>query len=188
MKILGILHRQAMLIMRGRNRAVISRAPGCILPGFSLTRSSLISREEGGSLVEFALVLPMVLCLMTGIFAFSIVLDQKLQLDEAVSAGGRFLALERGDTDPCKSTASLISNSAPSLTPGSLNFTFVISGSGGGTYTGTVSTVTCPISTTVYMTQKDNAQVTVTYPYELGIYWMKFTSGKFSTSVTEATQ
>ena len=61
-------------------------------------RTFLRSREEGGALVEMAVTLPIVMVIMTGVFSFSIALYQKLQLAEAVSVGGRQLAVARGQT------------------------------------------------------------------------------------------
>ena len=63
---------------------------------------------RGGALVETAVSMPIILVLMTGIFSFSIALHQKLALAEAVSAGGRVLAVERGDTDPCQKATDAI--------------------------------------------------------------------------------
>src|SRR5664279_4854272 len=72
-----------------------------------------IRGDHGGALVEMALVMPIMLAMLTGIFSFSVVLYQKLQLGEAVSNAGRVMALERGDTDPCLTTANAIYAAAP---------------------------------------------------------------------------
>ena len=59
-------------------------------------------------MVETALVMPIILLFMTGMFSLSTVLYQKLELIEAVSSGARFLAVDRGDTDPCRNTTASI--------------------------------------------------------------------------------
>ncbi len=58
------------------------------------------SADEGGSLVEFALVLPMMLMLMTGMFSFGICLNNYIILTNAVNAGARGMALARNQTTP----------------------------------------------------------------------------------------
>src|SRR5580700_6007189 len=99
----------------------LPRAGSChnLTPGvgsrYSLKRRLSIRSEHGGALVEMALVMPVMLAMLTSIFSFSVVLYQKLQLGEAVSNAGRVMALERGDTDPCATTASSIYAAAPAL-------------------------------------------------------------------------
>lgn len=80
-------------------------------------RNHLPGSESGSSLVELAVTLPIILLIMTGIFTFSIAFNQKLVLAEAVSTGGRFLATDRGDTDPCATTASRVYAASPPLAP-----------------------------------------------------------------------
>ena len=93
--------------------------------------------EQGSALVEMALVMPVMLMMLTGIFSFSVVLYQKLQLGEAVSNAGRVMALERGDTDPCATTASAIYAAAPALAKANLTLTFTLGGTNtSGTVTG----------------------------------------------------
>jgi Flp pilus assembly protein TadG len=75
-----------------------------------------IRRNEGNAVLETALMMPIVLLILTGIFYFSIALFQKMQLAEAVSITGRYLAVDRGDTDPCKSTATQFYSAAPGFT------------------------------------------------------------------------
>jgi Flp pilus assembly protein TadG len=185
MKILNNARRQAMVLMRGLDRAAASsKARVKARPAGSGLRARLRSGEEGQSLVEFALVMSMVLLpLMAFFFTLSMALDHRLQLDEGVSNGGRVLALQRGQTDPCAATITAIEAAAPGLTPASFSFTFVISGPGGGSYT-----TTCPTTTTVYMTSGDNAEVEVTYPYTLNIYGAPVAAGTFHSNITEVTQ
>ena len=58
--------------------------------------------------MEVALVTPIILLLMTGMFSVSMVTYEKLQLAEAVSTGARQLAIARGDTDPCATVANIV--------------------------------------------------------------------------------
>ena len=95
--------------------------------------------ESGGALVEMALVMPVLLCLMTGIFSISTALYQKLQLAEALSSGGRVLAADRGATDPCADAVTAIDSAAPGLGTTSIGLTIKINGNSYGTGTSTVS-------------------------------------------------
>jgi Flp pilus assembly protein TadG len=124
-------------------------------------------RTEGGALVEMAVTLPLLLVIMTGIFSVSVAMYQKLLLTEAVSAGGRFLAADRGDANPCTSTNTIIQNAASTLTSTSFSFTYTLNGVASGS--------TC--SGTTNLIAGKNAQINVTYP--CSIMWFGTTS-KFS--------
>jgi Flp pilus assembly protein TadG len=93
-------------------------------------------RTQGGALIEFAVTLPILLLTITGVFSFSTVIYQKLELTEAVCSGGRVMAADRGATDPCADTVAAIEAAAPTLSPSSLSFRFQING---GTATTTTS-------------------------------------------------
>jgi len=142
-------------------------------------RSLFFAGEKGSSLVETAIVMPVLLLLMTGIFSFSIVIYQKLQLAEAVSAGARFLAIDRGDTDPCAATATKIYNAAPGLTKSKITLSFVLNGT---TYSG----ATC--SGTTNMVSGATAQVTATYPCSFAVYGANFGTCSLSSTTSEAIQ
>jgi Flp pilus assembly protein TadG len=94
-------------------------------------------RTQGGALVEFAVTLPILLLTVTGVFSFSTVIYQKLELTEAVASGGRVMAADRGDTDPCATVAAAITAAAPTLS--GLTYSFSINGGAatGATCTGT---------------------------------------------------
>ena len=126
-----------------------------------------------------ALVLPVTLMLLTGIFSFSIALNQKLVLSEAVATGGRYLAVDRGDTDPCATTASKIYAAAPTLTKTNITLTFNLNGTA---YT----SATC--SGTTNMVSGGTAQVTASYPCTLGIYGANLGSCTVHAGVTEVVQ
>ena len=95
--------------------------------------------QTGGALVEMALAMPIMLCMMTGIFSMSVALYQKLLLAEAMSSGGRVLAAERGMTDPCADTVAAIDAAAPSLATGKIGLKISIGTANYGTNTSTVS-------------------------------------------------
>ena len=136
-------------------------------------------KTEGGAMVEMAVTLPLILLIMTAIFSFSIALYQKLMLAEAVSNGGRVLALERGDGDPCKKTASAIYAAAPGLDPNKITLTFVLDGT---TYSG----ASC--NGTTSMNEGHDAQVIASYPCSLKVYGVHYASCKMTSQITEVVQ
>ncbi len=144
--------------------------------------SSALSRDvQGGALVEMAVSMPMILLLMTGIFSFSIALHQKLALAEAVSAGGRVLAVERGDTDPCKTTTKAIYAAAPSLSQSNMTINYVLNGVAVG------SGVTTCANTTDLVTG-GNAQITATYPTNVSVFGRNLGTFNLTTNITEVVQ
>ncbi len=83
--------------------------------------------EEGQSLVEFALVAPILIAVLMGIFEFGIAFYNQLQLTQAVGQGALYLQQQdpanSGITDPCASAFTYIKNSAPSLNPNNITLT-----------------------------------------------------------------
>ncbi len=76
-----------------------------------------MKRDKGQSLVEMALIMPLLLLLIMGLFQFSIILRSKLVLEHAVREGGRLaavMALEVGSDDRIKQA---VINAAGTLNP-----------------------------------------------------------------------
>jgi Flp pilus assembly protein TadG len=144
--------------------------------------------NDGSALVEFAVVLPILLVLITGMFSFGIAINNFLTLTDATSIGARFLATDRGlNLDPCAASVAIVQGTAFGLTPASLSFTFVINGT---TYTG-VSCNSSSLTTGAAgnMMQGTSAQVTVTYPCVLGVYGKNYVPGcTLSAQTTEIIQ
>jgi Flp pilus assembly protein TadG len=137
------------------------------------------SGEDGSSLIEFALCLPPLLLLMTGIFAFGIAVANYVQLTNACSAGAMQLSIMRNNLtspyDPCATAVSAVEGAAPSLTAGSMKFVVVLNGT---TYP-TSGTPTASLSCTSTSNNAGAAAnlvaskpitVTVTYPCNLTVY------------------
>jgi Flp pilus assembly protein TadG len=147
-------------------------------------RAILCSDTRGGALAEFVVTLPLILVIMTGVLTFSLALYQKLELAEAVSSGGRVLATDRGDNDPCATAAAKIYQMAPSIHQSSLTLTFSLNG---GTPTGP----TCPGASGApnpNMVNGGTAQVTATYPCVLSVYGLKMSSCQLYEQMTEVVQ
>lgn len=131
--------------------------------------ATLDGHEEGQSMVEIALCLPLLFLVVTGICSFGIAFNNYLLLTEATNVGARLLAVSRGQTtDPCAVTASAISTAAPLLKSSSLAYMFVLNGT---SYTG--STCSSPNTTSgaaANLVQGATVKVTVTYPCTLRVY------------------
>jgi Flp pilus assembly protein TadG len=153
-------------------------------------RLRTLLRTEGSSLVEMALTLPVVLIIMTGIFAFSIALNQRLQLTEAVSAGGRVLALDRGqDADPCTKVSNVIYAAAPGLAKANMTISFSLNGvSSPGTKGATTACDASGTNPNPNLILGDNAVITVTYPCTLIWYKSNFGACTLTSQITEQVQ
>lgn len=133
------------------------------------------SNESGQAVLEFSLVLPVLLLIITGICSFGVYLSQYLVLTNGVTIAAQQLALNRGQTtDPCALTASTFQNASPTLKTTSLGYTIVLNGT---TYTGAPGKTgfSCSSSSTSTgaagnLVQGTTAQVTITYPCTLAIY------------------
>lgn len=161
--------------VRGGNQSLVTRI-----------RAFFASGSEGSALVEMAVTLPLLLLLITGIFTFSIALYQKLLLAEAVSDGGRALAVARGSTsDPCQyAAADIYSGVTPLLNTSNLTLTFTLNGtptvvSGGSTGAACAGATLSPGGT---------AQVTAAYTCSLAVYGYTFPGCTLGTQVTEVLQ
>ena len=142
------------------------------------------SGTTGSALVEMALSLPIMLAVLTGIFAFSIALYQKLELAEAVSNGGRVLASARGQNDPCALANTAINAAAPTLNSTNITLTFVLNGV-------TTNGKTCAGSggaANPNMVVGGNAKVTATYPCVINAYKYSYGSCTLTSAITEIVQ
>jgi Flp pilus assembly protein TadG len=149
-------------------------APKCALPLTRVFRrvfgSKLMIRgmqsEDGQSLVEFSLTLPIMLLIVTGICAFGITIAHYIIVTDATNVGGRQLAILNGNsTDPCSQVTTTIKNAAPTLDPNSLTIKYTINGLPYGT--------SCP---TAKMVSGAPATVSVTYPCSLVVFGGNFAS------------
>jgi Flp pilus assembly protein TadG len=119
----------------------------------------VLKNDEGVSAIEFALISPVLLMIVTGIFQFSVAMNQYLSLTNAVAQGALTLALSRGTTTPYSSTTTAIAAAAPSLVPAQTTITVKINGAA------CTSDATCLPS----MIAGQSAVVKATYPCNLTV-------------------
>jgi Flp pilus assembly protein TadG len=154
--------------------------------------------EDGQSLIEFALCLPPLLLLMTGVFAFGIAVANYVQLTNACSVGALQLSISRGSLaspyDPCATAVSTIQGAAPSLTASSMKFVVVLNGVSyptSGTPTANLSCTSTSNNAGAAgnLVQNKPATVTVTYPCNLTVYKANnFPSCTLTAQVSELVQ
>jgi Flp pilus assembly protein TadG len=147
-------------------------------------RAILDSDTRGGSLVEFAVTLPLILVIMTGILTFSLALYQKQELAIAVGTGARFLATDRTDNNPCASAAAKIYAASPSIQQSKLTLTFSLNGTA-------ATGPSCPgpgSAQNANMVAGGNAKVTATYPCVLLVYGLSLGSCQLYEQMTEVVQ
>jgi Flp pilus assembly protein TadG len=146
----------------------------------------LSSGEEGSTLVEFAMVAPVMLMIMMGIIVIGQTMGTYVQLIEATSNAARTLAVSRSNTlNPCTTMTSAVSGGAPLLNSANLTYTLALNSSLGanlGTYGPTQGSLSCSSSSYTsgppsYLQQGGSASVTVTYPCNLTIYGKNYWSG-----------
>ena len=131
----------------------------------------MLIQDRAQSLVEFALTVPVLLLVVTGIGAFGIAFNNYMMLTEATSVGARQLTVSRGQTtDPCNTFATAVYAAAPMLKTTSITFTISLNGS---TYKGTsCSSGSTSTGAAGKMVLGTNAVVTVTYPVSVVVYGM----------------
>jgi len=178
---LNDLLRRVTSLMGSRNRNMHASHSTVGLRSVSKRfRARLRLGDEGSNLVEFALILPALMLLVTGIVSFGSAMMNYEALSHAVAEGAQALALSRGSTaDPCLTTFNAIKGVAPTLVPGSIEQSISFDG---GT---AITTTTCPSSLSL-MKQGGKVTVSVKYPCNIGVYGIPLTPGcRLTATVTE---
>lgn len=145
--------------------------------------------ERGSALVEFALVLPMLMLLITGMYSISVALNNYMVLTNAVSAGARAFALSPGVTistsggtvaltDPCHYAVQMANQAAQGLVQSSIAYTISYTPVGG---TATTLSSSCP---SVNLQMGDSVQVVGQYSPTL--VWYGFSPSALSLTARSA--
>jgi Flp pilus assembly protein TadG len=155
-------------------------------------RALLRTGEQGSSLVEFALLLPPLLAILTGILSIGVAFNNDVMLTNAVNQGALSVQASAGYlTDPCNTAAQAIIASAPNLAnAGSNGVQVSMSINNGASNYGPspASGFSCN-SGAVALTQGTSVTVSATYPCKLGVYGMNFSGGcQLSAQTTELVQ
>lgn len=135
--------------------------------------------ERGGSLVEFALIVPMMMVLITGMYSLGMALSYYMILTNAASVGARAFAISpevtvtngkttSAITDPCAYAIQMATQATPTINSNSITYTITYTPTGGKSVTYTTGTCN-NLSTNV----GDFVQLKASYPYSLLLYGFK---------------
>ena len=118
--------------------------------------------ENGQTLTEFAIVLPILALLLFGVIQFGITFNNYITLTDAVRAGARKGAVGRRVSNPQAAVQTSVRNAATDLKSSSLQIT---------------------VNST--WAQGSDVTVTATYPYSINLLGVVVKSGRLSSSTTE---
>ncbi len=136
MKFANRLGRQTMTFVRGLKSKAARRAGAPQQTLRRPRRPAPWGGVEGTALVEFAIVLPLLMTILTGGASFCMALYSFQQLGYAGSNAAQLLAAEQGlITDPCAVTASTVTAALPNWTPSKITYTVIITDSTGTAHT-----------------------------------------------------
>ncbi len=167
---------QAMALRRGLTPSMGKRRHHCFRSG-----------EEGGALVEFALVLPLMLMILTGTFSVVMSVVSYQQLQNAVDSAATQVGPGRGmlaGGDPCATVATTVTTLLPNWDATKFTYTVSITDSSGTAHSfgpTTGSSFSCTAGFTD-MSQNSPANIVVSYAYTpIPMFLMKL-AGNLSVS------
>lgn len=155
--------------------------------------ATVYAASEGNALVEFALCLPILMLILTGIATFGFALNNYLELTNALQIGAQQVAVSQNSTtDPCNTVVAAVYQAAPYLTQSQLKFTTTIytSPTASTAYPGTsCSSGSTTTGAAGNLTPGYPVQVTATYPCSLSVYGVNYVPGcLLHAQVTEIVQ
>jgi Flp pilus assembly protein TadG len=127
-----------------------------------MTRPRPIRDQQGQTMTEFAIVLPILVLLVFAVIQFGITFNNYLALTDAARAGARKAAVSRLSGDGTGQAVSAVRASAVNLDQSNLD-----------------------VSVASSWQQGTDVTVTATYPYSISLLGLVVKSGRLSTTVTE---
>jgi Flp pilus assembly protein TadG len=129
-----------------------------------MTKRISLKNQQGQSMTEFALVLPILALLLFGVIQFGIVFNHYLTLTDAVRAGARKAAVGRHLPDPAGAATKTVRDAATDLKQSNLN-----------------------VSVTVSPSWSPGAEATVSasYPYSINLLGLVVKSGRMNSTTKE---
>jgi Flp pilus assembly protein TadG len=121
-----------------------------------------IRNQQGQTMTEFALVLPVLALLLFAVIQFGIVFNNYVTLTDATRAGARKAAVSRQASNPAAAAETAVRNSASDLKQSNLKVT-------------------------ITSTWQPSADVVVraTYPYKVSLLGLVVKAGNLSSTTTE---
>jgi Flp pilus assembly protein TadG len=127
-----------------------------------LRRKNDFKSEQGQSLTEFALALPILALLLFAVIQFGIAFNNYVTLTDATRAGARKAAVGRQSVNPVSDCQAAIRGSARDLTQSDL----------------------FPTCSSTWQPGAD-VTVTATYPYKISLLGLVVKTGRLSSTTTE---
>jgi Flp pilus assembly protein TadG len=127
-----------------------------------LNRISL-KNQEGQSVAEFALVLPLLMVILLGILQFGVLFRDYLAVTDAVRAGARKAAVSRSAASPTTACENAVKSAATDLNVADDLIVKCTSTWGPG----------------------EDVEVSASYPYEINLLGQVVKSGRFTSTTTE---
>jgi Flp pilus assembly protein TadG len=129
--------------------------------------------ERGQAVVEFALVIPVLMLIVVGIFKFGTLYTNYTQLIDATRSSARQFAIERGQGDPCGDAVGRLAAAAGGLNTSNITAKLTLEGNANTyTYAGNAGSGTCPT-----LVSGSAATVSTSYPCDLNILGVNFFPG-----------
>jgi Flp pilus assembly protein TadG len=122
-----------------------------------------IRNQQGQTMTEFALVLPVLALILFAVIQFGIVFNNYITLTDATRAGARKAAVSRQDPNRNSAVITAVRSSASDLTSSKLS-------------------VSPPSST---WQSGDDVTVTASYPYSISLLGLVVKSGSLTSTTTE---
>lgn len=136
----------------------------------------LLDNTAGVAAIEFAILSPVLLAFLLGMFSFGVAMKDYLILTRAAGQGALTFALSRGTATPYTTTQTAILAAAPTLTPSNILITVKIDN---------VACTSNAACTTALVAGK-SALVTATYPCTLSVMGINYKPGGCSLTSTTA--
>ena len=129
-----------------------------------MTKRTDITSEQGQTMAEFAVVLPILVVLLFGIMQFGIAFNNYVTLTDAARAGARKAAVSRNSSDPAGDCKSAVLAAADNLDQSVLN-----------------PRVQCTSS----WAAGSDVEVDASYPYNITLFGLPVFSGDLKTVMKE---
>jgi Flp pilus assembly protein TadG len=129
-----------------------------------MKRHRRIHNEQGQTMTEFALVLPVLCLLIFGVIQFGILFNNYVTLTDGVRAGARKAAVSRQAGNPTGDAIAAVRNSAGGLDQSKLNVT---------------------VTPGTPWQHGQEVTVSATYPYEVNLMGLVLASGQLTSTTKE---
>jgi Flp pilus assembly protein TadG len=163
-------------------RHPITDDPGC-KRGLRQRFKTLGGHEDGQSIVELAISLPLLLLILTAILQFGLMLNKAITLNDAVRSGAETLALYSNEgSDPCDSAITSTVNSATNVGLSASQVT--VTPSSGDT----CGTGSYPNRANASLTAGNTATVSATYPYSFTVFGLPLFNVNLNASASDSVE